>query len=213
MSRAKFSSKFLSLFLRVLLVASWSLLVASFALAAIITIWPNFTVNAIGLDEPIFGVWKIYGNNISTDISWLGWLLIGVSSISFLFSIILQIIARKAKFKIGTRNQLIGYFSAINFPLIIFVVFAFIGTYQFNGLNSIPGVASVHSIFLTTNGAAALAKTSSFPLANGLLSTVTWIYWIFLILAFIFTLTVIFTTVKIVLRAMFSRTFDKNYSE
>ncbi len=213
MGRAKFSSKIFSVFLRILLIISWILLVCSFVVSALLTIWPNMTVNAEGIDQPIFGVWKISNNQITTQLSWLGILLICLAGVAILFSIIVQLCAKRAKFKIGTKNQMIGYFSSINFPLIAFVVFAFIGTYHFNSLTTIPGVKSVHSLFITSQGVTKFLQSSSFPLSVNLISSVTWVYWIFLIFSFISAIGVAFTTIKLILRAIFSRTFDKKYYE
>lgn len=213
MGRAKFSSKIFSVFLRILLIASWILLVCSFIVSALLTIWPNMTVNAEGIDQPIFGVWKISKGQITTELSWLGILVICLASIAILFSLIIQLCAKKAKFKIGTRNQMIGYFSSINFPLIVFVVFAFIGTYHFNSLTEILGVKSVQSLFLTTQGATKLLQSGSFPLSANLISSVTWVYWIFLVFSFISAIGITFTTIKLILRAIFSRTFDKKSYE
>lgn len=213
MGRAKFSSKIFSVFLRILLIASWILLVCSFIVSALLTIWPNMTVNAEEIDQPIFGVWKISKGQITTELSWLGILVICLASIAILFSLIIQLCAKKAKFKIGTRNQMIGYFSSINFPLIVFVVFAFIGTYHFNSLTEIPGVKSVQSLFLTTQGATKLLQSGSFPLSANLISSVTWVYWIFLVFSFISAIGITFTTIKLILRAIFSRTFDKKSYE
>lgn len=214
MGRAKFSSKIFSVFLRILLIASWVLLVCSFIVSALLTIWPNMTVNAEGIDQPIFGVWQISKGQITTELSWLGILVICLASIAILFSFIVQACAKKAKFKIGTRNQMIGYFSSINFPLIVFTVFAFIGTHHFNSLTEIPLVnGSVQSLFLTTQGATKLLQSGSFPLTPNLLSSVTWVYWIFLVFSFISAIGIAFTTIKLILRAVFSRTFDKKSYE
>ena len=213
MGRAKFSSKIFSVFLRILLIIAWILLVCSFVVSALLTIWPNMTVNAEGIDQPIFGVWKISNNQITTQLSWLGILLICLAGVAVLFSLIVQLCAKKAKFKIGTRNQMIGYFSSINFPLIVFVVFAFIGTCHFDSLTGIPGVNSVQSLFITTQGASKLLQSSSFPLSANLIGSVTWVYWIFLVFSFISAIGAMFTTIKLILRAIFSRTFDKKSYE
>lgn len=213
MGRAKFSSKIFSVFLRILLVIAWILLVCSFIVSALLTIWPNMTVNAEGIDQPIFGVWKISNNQITTQLSWLGILLICLAGVAILFSLIVQLCAKKAKFKIGTRNQMIGYFSSINFPLIVFVVFAFIGTCHFDSLTEIPGVKSVQSLFITTEGVTKLLQSSSFPLSVNLIGSVTWVYWIFLVFSFISAIGIMFTTIKLILRAIFSRTFDKKSYE
>ena len=124
---ARFSSTILSLILKIFLIVSWCLLVCAFLLSLWLTIWPNSLS-----DNTTFGVWKISNGEVTRSIAPIGILLIAISVFSFLFSIILQSIAKKANFTIGSKNQILGYFSSLNFAVIVFTVFAFVGTMKFD---------------------------------------------------------------------------------
>lgn len=205
MSRATMGSRIGSLFIRIFLIASWALLILSLALAMLLTIWPNIWNNE---EIGSFGVWKLSKNTLTTSLSNIGIFLICISSVAIVFSMIIQLIMKKVKFKIGKNNQVLGYFSSIAFPLIVFVVFAFVGSMNFPSLK-VPGIASNYSLFYTPAGFALLIKNASFPLAVRI-DTTTWIWWIFLIFGFFTVIGVLFTTIKIIIKTLFSKTHAKD---
>lgn len=195
---ARFSSTILSLILKIFLIVSWCLLVCAFLLSLWLTIWPNSLS-----DGTTFGVWKIDGSgNTTRSIAPIGILLIAISVFSFLFSIILQSITKKANFTIGSKNQILGYFSSLNFAVIVFTIFAFVGTMRFNnlyvGLNN----------YLLFDNIKSLSSPRIFPIGHG----ATWVYWILFVFGIISAITTVISTIMLLLRALFSRTHDKNIS-
>lgn len=204
MSRAAMSSRISSIFIRIFLIVSWALLILSLAFSMLLTIWPNIWSNEL---PGSFGVWKLNKNSITTSLSDIGIFLICISSIAIVFSLAIQFIMKKIKFKIGKNNQVLGYFSSIVFPLILFVIFAFIGSVNFPTLK-VPGITYNYSLFYTPAGFNALINRIDFPLTIKLDST-TWIWWLFFIFSFFTILGVSFTTIKIVIRTLFSKTHDK----
>lgn len=211
---AKLKSQVGSLFLRIFLIISWVLLVAVFVAAALLTIWPNITQSAAVNNSSLFGVWLKTTSGetttISTNLSWIGWTLIGVTVFALIFTTIIQIIGRHAKFSIGSRNQIMGYFSTVIIPVVIYVVFAFVGTYPFKSL-TVPGYGTVNTMFYVTN--TALIGNSTFPLliSINMLQTMTWVWWIFLIISFVCLINIGFSTIKMIFRAVFSKTHEKKY--
>lgn len=193
---ARFSSTILSFILKIFLIVSWCLLVCSFLLSFWLTIWPNSLS-----DANTFGVWQLNGNQTTRSISPIGIVLIILSVFSFLFSIILQSIAKRAKFTIGSKNQILGYFSSVNFSVIVFTIFAFIGTMHFNRL-----YAGLDNYLLFKNLNNLIGSQNTFPILNG----ATWVYWILFIFGLISAITIVFSTIMLLLRALFSRTRDKN---
>lgn len=193
---ARFSSTILSLILKIFLIVSWCLLVCAFLLSFWLTIWPNSLS-----DANTFGVWKLNGNQITRSISPIGIVLIILSVFSFIFSIILQSITKRAKFTIGSKNQILGYFSSVNFPVIVFTIFAFVGTMQFSNLH-----AGLNNYLLFNNLSNLIGSQNTFPILHG----ETWVYWILFIFGLISAITIVFSTIMLILRALFSRTRDKN---
>lgn len=194
---ARFSSTILSFILKIFLIVSWCLLVCAFLLSFWLTIWPNSLS-----DANTFGVWQLLNRNqITRSISPIGIVLIILSVFSFLFSIILQSIAKRAKFTIGSKNQILGYFSSINFSVIVFTIFAFVGTMDFG--KSLAGLNSNYLLFKSLDN---LKQQNAFPILNG----ATWVYWILFIFGLISAITIVFSTIMLLLRALFSRTRDKN---
>lgn len=207
MSRAKFKSRLLSVFTRIFLLTSWAMLVCALIISIILTLWPNILSSEY---SGTFGVWRTTKNKITTNISGIGIFLIIFSSVSVVFSMIIQFITKKSKFKIGKNNQILGYFSSITFPLVVFTVFAFVGSMKFNSLN-LPGISKIESqsLLYTTTGLKSLINNSVFPLKNNIHGTVTWIWWLFFVFAIISSIGVVFTTVKLIIRALFNKTHDK----
>ena len=193
---ARFSSTILSLILKIFLIVSWCLLVCAFLLSLWLTIWPNSLS-----DNTTFGVWKISNGEVTRSIAPIGILLIAISVFSFLFSIILQSITKKANFTIGSKNQILGYFSSLNFAVIVFTIFAFVGTMRFPyELN-----VGLSNNLLFKNY---LSSPRIFPIGNG----ATWVYWILFVFGIISAITTVISTIMLLLRALFSRTHDKNIS-
>ena len=197
---ARFSSTILSLILKIFLIVSWCLLVCAFLLSLWLTIWPN----SLSDGTTTFGVWKINNNGEATrSIAPIGILLIAISVFSFLFSIILQSIAKKANFTIGSKNQILGYFSSLNFAVIVFTIFAFVGTMRFNYQLNV-GLKN----YLLFNDIKYLSSPRIFPIGHG----ATWVYWILFVFGIISAITTVISTIMLLLRALFSRTHDKNIS-
>lgn len=207
---AKLSSTICSFFLRIFLVFSFGLLIAVFGASALLTIWPNITTTA---DNYYFGVWSKIASTteggifaITANVSWIGWTLVGVAAFALILAALVQFIGRRIKFTIGSRNQIMGYFSCVIFPVVIYVVFAFVGTYKFTNLN-VPGYSGALDCMLFAS-TSSLAANSNFPLLISL-TVPTWIWWIFFVVALISTFSVAVTTIKMIFRAIFSKTYDR----
>lgn len=213
MSRASFSSRFSSLFIRIFLLVSWVLLVFAFVFATMLAVYPNAEIWSEINDGNSFGVWKLTNNTIRggfDGISIIGWVLLAFVTFSIIFSGIIILISKKVKFKIGTNNQILGYFSSIALPLIACTVFAFVGSLPIPSLTSLPIHGTVQSLFYTPSGFASLVRNSSFPLAVTITGGITFVYWIILAFAAVSAIGVVFTTIKMLFRALLSRTHDKN---
>lgn len=211
---AKLSSTIGSFFLRIFLIISFALLVAVFAASALLTIWPNITTAA---DNSYFGVWvktvttteNTSVATITANISWIGWTLIGVAIFALVLAALVQIIGRRTKFTIGSKNQIMGYFSSVIIPVIIYVVFAFVGNYKFANL-TVPGYTGKldSMLFASTSN---LVNNATFPLLINI-SIATWVWWIFFIVGLVCVINIAITTIKMIFRAVFSRTYDKKYT-
>lgn len=210
---AKLSSTVCSFFLRIFLIISFALLVAVFAASALLTIWPNVTTAA---DNSYFGVWvknaaTTEGGTatITANISWIGWTLIGVAIFALVLAALVQIIGRRTKFTIGTRNQIMGYFSSVIIPVVIYLVFAFVGNYKFANL-TVPGYSgSLDSMLFASTSK--LVSNSNFPLLINI-SIATWVWWIFFVVGLVCVINIAITTIKMIFRAVFSKTYDKKYT-
>lgn len=208
---AKLSSTVCSFFLRIFLLVSFALLVAVFGASALLTIWPNIATSA---DNSYFGVWSKTVTTtesgttatITSNVSWIGWTLVGIAIFALILAAVVQVIGRRTKFTIGSRNQIMGYFSSVILPVIIYVVFAFVGSYKFNNL-TVPGYSGTldSMLFASTS---VIATNPTFPLLISITAG-TWVWWIFFIVAIICAFNIAFTTIKMIFRAVFSKTYDR----